>query len=168
MTTINVTGVSMGETSVLASAGEVRQSVPVKVKSANLLRYGPTSFGGMDVTVNPDGSLHVKGQLSEGYAYVYYDMDFPSLGVNPGDIVSFSPGNSEKNLTVELIAPRRGTSSQSITEGTVIDESGTNLRLRVYARNTPVDVDIRPMLNMGAESLPWMRPDVIDQEGGGQ
>lgn len=167
MTRFNITGVGMGGGDILFKTSAIVKSVPVSVKSSNLLRYGATSFGGMNIAVNDDGSLHVTGQLDANSKFIYYDMPLTDIGLTPGDTVSFSAGNSMKDLTVGLIAPRPNMASQSIGENTVIDAAVTELRLRIYARKSSVDVTIKPMLNHGSTVLPWMRPDDISYEGGG-
>lgn len=48
MGTIQVTGRAMGSTSLNLKAGTVTKTVPVTVKSINLLSYGPASGNGVD------------------------------------------------------------------------------------------------------------------------
>ena len=61
MAKLNITGVKPGSTSLKLTAGKVTKTVPVTVKSRNLLSYGPAEGNGLTATVNTDGSLHVTG-----------------------------------------------------------------------------------------------------------
>lgn len=61
MSKLNITGVKPGSTSLKLTAGKITKTVPITVKSSNLLSYGPASGNGLTATVNSDGSLHVTG-----------------------------------------------------------------------------------------------------------
>lgn len=80
MSTIQVTGRAMGSTSLNLKAGTITKTIPVSVKSRNLLSYGPASGNGLTATVNSDGSLHITGTASKQWAGVAWVFPCPVQG----------------------------------------------------------------------------------------
>lgn len=80
MGTIQVTGRAMGSTSLNLKAGTITKTIPVSVKSRNLLSYGPASGNGLTATVNSDGSLHITGTASKQWAGVAWVFPCPVQG----------------------------------------------------------------------------------------
>ncbi|MBT1161215.1 hypothetical protein [Bifidobacterium sp. SO1] len=123
-------------------------------------------IGGLTVTVNPDGSLHVTGVLDAAYNFVTWSIQLADIGVRAGDVLSFNAGDKPKSLQFELVGYRPGQASQSIGVNTILEPAVKYLTLRMQARTT-VDADLKPMLNKGANVLDWMPPDVTNASGGG-
>lgn len=167
MGTITLTGKTRGTTRLTVKAGGITTDTPVTVKSANLLAYGALEIGGLQVTVNPDGSLHVKGMLDAAYNFVTWNIQLADIGVKAGDTLSFSAGDKPTTLQFELVGYRPGQASQSIGVNTILDPAVKWLTLRMRSR-TQVDADLKPMLNKGSSLLDWMSPDVTNASGGGR
>lgn len=80
MGALSITGKSMGSTSLVLQAGTVTKTIPVSVKSRNLLSYGPASDNGLTATVNSDGSLHITGTASKTVGGRGVDVPMPRAG----------------------------------------------------------------------------------------
>ena len=77
---IRVTGLLMGSTSLDIKAGSVTKTIPVTVKSRNLLSYGPAEGNGLTATVNSDGSLHVTGTATGQWRGLSWTFPCPVQG----------------------------------------------------------------------------------------
>lgn len=77
---IRVTGLLMGSTSLDIKAGSVTKTIPVTVKSINLLSYGPAEGNGLTATVNTDGSLHVTGTATGQWRGLSWTFPCPVHG----------------------------------------------------------------------------------------
>lgn len=166
---IRVTGLRMGSTSLDIKAGSVTKTIPVTVKSRNLLSYGPASGNGLTATVNSDGSLHVTGTASRQWTGLMWTFPCPVQGT-----VKLS-GTSIAGLdfNVKCLDARGqqlgdqmnlGNSVMAIPAGTV------SLFLNVIsteATPTAKDGDIQIQLESGTTAHDWMRPDNTSLSGGG-
>lgn len=80
MGAISITGKSVGATSLKLTAGKITKTVPITVKSINLLSYGPAEGNGLTATVNSDGSLHVTGTATGQWRGVSWTFPCPVQG----------------------------------------------------------------------------------------
>lgn len=165
---IRVTGLLMGSTSLDIKAGSVTKTIPVTVKSRNLLSYGPASGNGLIVTVNSDGSLHVTGTATGQWRGVSWTFPCPAQGT-----VKLS-GTSIAGLSFSIKCfdakgqqlgdqMNLGNSVMAIPAGTV------SLFLNVIsAEATPTAKvgDLRIQLESGTTAHDWMRPDNTSLRGG--
>lgn len=165
---INITGVKPGSTSLKLTAGTVTKTVPVTVKSINLLSYGPASGNGLTATVNSDGSLHVKGTSTKQWAGLSWTFPCPVQGT-----VKLS-GTSIAGLSFNIkcldakgqqlgAQINLGNSVMAIPAGTV------SLFLNVISNEatpTSKDGDIRVQLESGDTAHDWMKPDNTSLRGG--
>lgn len=169
MGTIQVTGRAMGSTSLNLKAGTITKTVPVTVKSINLLSYGPASGSGLTATVNSDGSLHVTGTASRQWAGLSWTFPCPVQG-----IVILSRPTSLDGLTVSVKCfdakgGQLGAQINVVNAGTV--PAGTvSLRFEILcteATPTAKDGDLRVQLESGDTAHDWMKPDNTSLKGGG-
>ena len=102
---IRVTGLLMGSTSLDIKAGSVTKTIPVTVKSRNLLAYGPASGNGLTVTVAQDGSLDFSSGTESVPLYkgVRWEFDVPEGIVGVPLIISYT-GNVPGNLIIGIYA----------------------------------------------------------------
>lgn|GEM_PF-479689 len=167
---IRVTGLLMGSTSLDIKAGSVTKTIPVTVKSRNLLSYGPASGNGLTATVNSDGSLHVTGTATRQWrglswtfpCLVQGTVKFSVTGGISGLVCNVKCLDANDNQLGEQINTTN--SVMAIPAGTV------SLFLNVIsAETTPTakDSDIRVQLESGDTAHDWMKPDNTSLKGGG-
>lgn len=172
MTTITITGKQPGKTDVTISSTvnpAVKTVVPVTVLSRNLLSYGPASGNGLTVTVNSDGSLHVKGTASSQWAGIRWTFPCPVHGA-----VILSRPTSIDGLTVSVkcLDAKGGQLGDQINTGNVgtVPASTVSLRFEILASEaTPTEKngDLRVQLESGDTAHDWMKPDNTSLVGGG-
>lgn len=170
MGTIQVTGRAMGSTSLNLKAGTVTKTVPVTVKSINLLSYGPASGNGLTATVNSDGSLHVTGTATRQWRGVSWKFPCPVQGT-----VKFSLSGDFSGLACNvkcLDANDNQLGEQINTSNSVatIPAGTVSLFLNVIsteATPTARDGDLRIQLESGDTAHDWMKPDNTSLRGGG-
>lgn len=169
MGTIQVTGRAMGSTSLNLKAGTVTKTVPVTVKSINLLSYGPASGNGLTATVNSDGSLHVTGTATRQWRGVSWKFPCPVQGT-----VKFSLSGDFSGLACNvkcLDANDNQLGEQINTSNSVatIPAGTVSLFLNVIsteATPTARDGDLRIQLESGDTAHDWMKPDNTSLRGG--
>ena len=165
---IRVTGLLMGSTSLDIKAGSVTKTIPVTVKSRNLLSYGPAEGSGLTATVNTDGSLHVTGTAAGQWRGVSWTFPCPVQGT-----VKLS-GTSIAGLSFNIKCldakgkqlgdqMNLGNSVMAIPAGTV--SLFLNV-ISVEATPTAKAGDIRIQLESGTTAHDWMRPDNTSLMGG--
>lgn len=166
---IRVTGLLMGSTSLDIKAGSVTKTIPVTVKSRNLLSYGPAEGNGLTATVNTDGSLHVTGTATGQWRGLSWTFPCPVQGT-----VILSRPTSIDGLTVSvkcLDADGGQLGAQVIVGNAVAIPAGTvSLRFEILsseATPTAKDGDFRVQLESGDTAHEWMRPDNTSLRGGG-
>lgn len=167
---IRVTGLLMGSTSLDIKAGTITKTVPVTVKSINLLSYGPAEGNGLTVTVNSDGSLHVTGTATGQWRGVSWTFPCPVQGtvkLSGTSIAGLSFNIKCLNAKGQQLGDQMnlGNSVMAIPAGTV------SLFLNIIsAEATPTakDGDIRIQLESGDTAHEWMRPDNTSLSGGGE
>lgn len=167
MGTIQVTGRAMGSTSLNLKAGTITKTVPVTVKSINLLSYGPASGSGLTATVNSDGSLHVTGTASRQWAGLSWTFPCPVQG-----IVILSRPTSLDGLTVSVkcFDAKGGQLGAQVIAGnaSAVPAGTVSLRFEILcteATPTAKDGDLRVQLEFGDTAHEWMRPDNTSLRG---
>lgn len=166
---IRVTGLLMGSTSLDIKAGSVTKTIPVTVKSRNLLSYGPAEGNGLTATVNSDGSLHVTGTATRQWCGVSWKFPCPVQ-----DTVKFSitGGISGLACNVKCLDANDNQLGEQInnTNSVMAIPAGTvSLFLNVIsteATSTAKDGDLRVQLESGDTAHEWMRPDNTSLRGG--
>ena len=165
---IRVTGLLMGSTSLDIKAGSVTKTIPVTVKSRNLLSYGPAEGNGLTATVNTDGSLHVTGTATGQWRGLSWTFPCPVQGT-----VILSRPTSIDGLTVSvkcLDADGGQLGAQVIVGNATAVPAGTvSLRFEILcteATPTAKDGDLRIQLESGTTAHDWMRPDNTSLRGG--
>lgn len=169
MSKLNITGVKPGSTSLKLTAGKITKTVPITVKSRNLLSYGPASGNGLTATVNSDGSLHVTGTATRQWRGVVWTFPCPVQGT-----VKLS-GTSIAGLSFSikfLDAKGHQLEGQVISGGNAVAiPAGTvSLRFEILSNEatpTAKDGDLRVQLESGDTAHEWMRPDNTSLKGGG-
>lgn len=166
---IRVTGLLMGSTSLDIKAGSVTKTIPVTVKSRNLLSYGPASGNGLTATVNSDGSLHVTGTAVKQWAGLSWKFPCPVHGT-----VILSRPTSVDGLTVSVkcLDAKGGQLGSQLNAGNagVIPAGTVSLRFEILcteATPTAKDGDLRIQLESGDTARDWMKPDNTSLRGGG-
>lgn len=169
MGALSITGVKPGSTSLKLTAGTVTKTVPVNVKSRNLLSYGPAEGNGLTATVNSDGSLHVKGTASSQWAGIRWTFPCPVQGT-----VTLSRPTSIDGLTVSVkcLDAKGGQLGAQINTGNAgtVPAGTVSLRFEILSNEaTPTmkDGDFRVQLESGDTAHEWMRPDNTGLRGGG-
>lgn len=169
MGTIQVTGRAMGSTSLNLKAGTITKTVPVTVKSINLLSYGPASSNGLTATVNSDGSLHVTGTASRQWTGLSWTFPCPVQGT-----VILSRPTSLDGLTVSVkcLDAKGGQLGAQINTGNArtVPAGTVSLRFEILANEaTPTEKngDLRVQLESGDTAHDWMKPDNTSLKGGG-
>lgn len=169
MGALSITGKSMGSTSLVLKAGAITKTIPVSVKSRNLLSYGPASGNGLTATVNSDGSLHVKGTASSQWAGIRWTFPCPVHGA-----VTLSRPTSIDGLTVSVkcLDAKGGQLGAQINTGNAgtVPAGTVSLRFEILSTEaTPTlkDGDIRVQLESGDTAHEWMKPDNTGLRGGG-
>ncbi|KFI84480.1 hypothetical protein BREU_1255 [Bifidobacterium reuteri DSM 23975] len=180
MSTIRITGKQPGTTNVTIASTvnpAVKTVVPVTVKSLNLLRYGPASGNGLNVTVNKDGSLDLASAqaIEVGKGVVWPALDLTAyigktltLGYEgdlaglPGVIVSLRKADGSDGTGIY-----QGRNNQPLT---VTADNAKTLHLRIYKGGenaTALNGNLKIRLTEGSAPQAWMRPDVTNISGGG-
>lgn len=169
MSKLNITGVKPGSTSLKLTAGKITKTVPITVKSRNLLSYGPAEGNGLTATVNSDGSLHVTGAASRQWAGLSWTFPCPVQG-----IVILSRPTSVDGLTVSVkcLDAKGGQLGAQINTGNAgtVPAGTVSLRFEILATEatpTAKDGDLRIQLESGDTGHEWMRPDNTSLRGGG-
>ena len=165
---IRVTGLLMGSTSLDIKAGSVTKTIPVTVKSRNLLSYGPASANGLTATVNTDGSLHVTGTASRQWAGLAWTFPCPVQGtvkLSGTSIAGLSFNIKCLDAKGQQLGDQMnlGNSVMAIPAGTV------SLFLNVISNEatpTAKDGDLRIQLESGDTAHDWMKPDNTSLKGG--
>lgn len=170
MGALSITGKSMGSTSLNLKAGTITKTIPVSVKSRNLLSYGPASGNGLTATVNSDGSLHVKGTSTKQWAGLAWKFPCPVQGTvilrSPTPI----PGLTGSAKFLDAKGQPLGNQVVSGSNAMAIPAGTVNLRFEILcteATPTAKDGDLRIQLESGDTGHDWMRPDNTSLRGGG-
>ena len=165
---IRVTGLLMGSTSLDIKAGSVTKTIPVTVKSRNLLSYGPAEGNGLTATVNTDGSLHVTGTATGQWRGLSWTFPCPVQGT-----VILSRPTSIDGLTVSVkcLDAKGGQLGAQINSGNATAVPAGTVRLRfeiLCTETTPTakDGDLRIQLESGDTGHDWMKPDNTSLRGG--
>lgn len=168
---IRVTGLLMGSTSLDIKAGSVTKTIPVTVKSRNLLSYGPAEGSGLTATVNSDGSLHVTGTATGQWRGLSWTFPCPVQGTVILRDPTFIAGLS---TSVKFLDAKGHQLDGQVTSGgnAVAIPAGTvSLRFEILSREatpTAKDGDLRVQLESGDTAHEWMRPDNTSLRGGGE
>ena len=169
MGALSITGKSMGSTSLVLQAGTVTKTIPVSVKSRNLLSYGPASDNGLTATVNSDGSLHITGTASKQWAGVAWTFPFPVQGNvtlrTPTSITGLS-------VNVKFLDAKGNLLGSQLVSGksAAVPANTVSLRFEILSSEATPTLktgDIRAQLESGDTAHDWMKPDVTSLEGGG-
>lgn len=166
---IRVTGLLMGSTSLDIKAGSVTKTIPVTVKSRNLLSYGPASGSGLTATVNTDGSLHVTGAAARQWAGVTWTFPCP---VQETMILHTRVSISGLTFSVKFLDAKGNPLGDQLTSNgaAMAAPDGTvSLRLDLLcyeATPTMKNGDIKVQLESGDTAHEWMRPDNTSLRGG--
>lgn len=173
MGALSITGIKPGSTSLKLTAGKITKTVPVTVKSRNLLAYGPASGNGLTVTVAQDGSLDFSSgtesvPLNKG---VSWKFDVPEDIVGVPLIISYTgdvPGKLIISLYVNaksLGGVYQGKNNTVVT----IPKGTTRVELRILRGGLTagsVSGNLKIQLELGNTAHEWMKPDVTSLEGG--
>lgn len=169
MGALSITGKSMGSTSLVLQAGTVTKTIPVSVKSRNLLSYGPASDNGLTATVNSDGSLHITGTASKQWAGVAWTFPCPVQGNvtlrTPTSITGLS-------VNVKFLDAKGNLLGSQLVSGksAAVPANTVSLRFEILSSEaTPTlkNGDIRAQLESGDTAHDWMKPDNTSLRGGG-
>lgn len=166
---IRVTGLLMGSTSLDIKAGSVTKTIPVTVKSRNLLSYGPAEGNGLTATVNSDGSLHVTGTATGQWRGVSWKFPCPVQGTVK---FSITGGISGLACNVKCLGANDDQLGEQINNANsvmAIPAGTVSLFLNVIsteATPTAKDGDLRIQLESGTTAHEWMRPDNTSLSGG--
>lgn len=170
MGALSITGKSMGSTSLVLKAGAITKTIPVSVKSRNLLSYGPAEGNGLTATVNSDGSLHVKGTSTKQWAGLAWKFPCPVQGTvilrSPTPI----PGLTGSVKFLDAKGQPLGNQVVSGSNAMAVPAGTVNLRFEILcteATPTAKDGDLRIQLESGDTAHDWMRPDNTSLRGGG-
>lgn len=168
MGALSITGKSMGSTSLVLQAGTVTKTIPVSVKSRNLLSYGPASDNGLTATVNSDGSLHITGTASKQWAGVAWTFPCPVQGNvtlrTPTSITGLS-------VNVKFLDAKGNLLGSQLVSGksAAVPANTVSLRFEILSSEaTPTlkNGDIRAQLESGDTAHDWMKPDNTSLKGG--
>lgn len=166
---IRITGLLMGSTSLDIKAGSVTKTIPVTVKSRNLLSYGPAEGNGLTATVNTDGSLHVTGTAARQWTGLVWTFPCPVQGTVILRNLTFIAGLS---TSVKFLDARgHQLEGQVISGGAAVAvPAGTvSLRFEILSNEaTPTmkNGDLKVQLESGDTAHEWMRPDNTSLRGG--
>lgn len=168
---IRITGLLMGSTSLDIKAGSVTKTIPVTVKSRNLLSYGPAEGNGLTATVNTDGSLHVTGTATGQWRGLSWTFPCPVQG---NVILSRPTSIDGLTVSVKFLDAKGHQLGGQVTSGgnAVAIPAGTvSLRFEIMsseATPTAKDGDLRVQLESGDTAHDWMKPDNTSLKGGGR
>lgn len=166
---IRVTGLLMGSTSLDIKAGSVTKTIPVTVKSRNLLSYGPASGNGLTATVNSDGSLHVTGTPTRQWTGLSWTFHIP---VQETMILRTSVFISGLSFSVKFLDARgKPLGGQLVSNGAAMAAPDGTVSLRLdllssEATPTMKNGDLKVQLESGNTAHEWMRPDNTSLRGG--
>lgn len=172
MGNITVSGVAMGATSLNITASghpDVRASVPVTVRSRNLLSYGPAEGNGWAAAVNTDGSLHIAGTAAGQWQGLGWTFDAP---VTTGTIRLTQRENVAGLSSSLKFYDRSGQRvGGQLTNGMTIaiPEGTVRWRLELLCNTASpamTDTDLHLQVETGDTAHEWMRPDVTNLSGG--
>ena len=166
---IRVTGLLMGSTSLDIKAGSVTKTIPVTVKSRNLLSYGPASGKGLTVTVNSDGSLHVTGTATGQWKGVSWTFPCPVQGTVILRSPTFIAGLTASVKFLDAKGHQLDGQAVSGSNAVAIPAGTVSLRFEILsseATPTAKDGDLRVQLESGDTAHEWMRPDNTSLRGG--
>ena len=166
---IRVTGLLMGSTSLDIKAGSITKTIPVTVKSINLLSYGPASGNGLTVTVNSDGSLHVTGTATRQWRGVAWKFPCPVQGTVKFSITGGISGLACNVKCLDANDDQLGEQINNANSVMAIPAGTVSLFLNVIsseATPTAKDGDFRIQLESGTTAHDWMRPDNTSLRGG--
>lgn len=170
MGALSITGIKPGSTSLKLTAGTITKTVPVTVKSINLLSYGPASGNGLTATVNTDGSLHVTGAAARPWAGLVWTFPCPVQGTVILRDPTFIAGLSTR---VKFLDAKGHQLDGQVTSGgnAVAIPAGTvSLRFEILsseATPTAKDGDLRVQLESGDTAHDWVKPDNTSLKGWG-
>lgn len=167
---IRVTGLLMGSTSLNIKAGTITKTVPVTVKSINLLSYGPAEGDGLTATVNSDGSLHVTGTATRQWRGLSWTFPCPVQGTVKLSITGGISGLACNVKCLDANDNQLGEQINNANSVMAIPAGTVSLFLNVIsseATPTAKDVDLRIQLESGTTAHDWMRPDNTSLKGGG-
>ena len=167
---IRVTGLLMGSTSLDIKAGSVTKTIPVPVKSRNLLSYGPAEGNGLTATVNSDGSLHVTGTATRQWRGVSWKFPCPVQGTVKFSITGGISGLACNVKCLDANDNQLGEQINNTNSVMAIPVGTVSLFLNVIsteATPTAKDGDIQIQLESGNTAHEWMRPDNTSLRGGG-
>lgn len=166
---IRVTGLLMGSTSLDIKAGSVTKTIPVTVKSRNLLSYGPAEGNGLTATVNSDGSLHVTGTATRQWRGVAWKFPCPVQGTVKFSITGGISGLACNVKCLDANDNQLGEQINNTNSVMAIPAGTVSLFLNVIsteATPTAKDGDLRIQLESGTTAHEWMRPDSTSLGGG--
>ncbi|PLS23759.1 hypothetical protein BLI708_00440 [Bifidobacterium imperatoris] len=172
---LSITGKAMGSTSLDLKAGTITKTIPVSVRSTNLLAYGPASGNNLNVTVAKDGSLDLASteaiEIGKGVQWPALDLSeyvgrTLCLGFD-GDlapqalVIVLRDANEQNGVVVYT-----GNNNQTFT----VTEANKNTLMLKFVRGG-VDAgimtgNIKIRLTIGDTPQTWMRPDVTNLSGG--
>lgn len=167
---IRVTGLLMGSTSLDIKAGSVTKTIPVTVKSRNLLSYGPAEGNGLTATVNSDGSLHVTGTATRQWRGLSWTFPCPVQGTVKLSITGGISGLACNVKCLDANDSQLGEQINNANSVMAIPAGTVSLFLNVIsteATPTAKDGDIRIQLESGTTAHDWMRPDNTSLRGRG-
>ena len=170
MGALSITGIKPGSTSLKLTAGKITKTVPVTVKSINLLSYGPAEGNGLTATVNSDGSLHVTGTATGQWRGVSWTFPCPVQGTVILRSPTFIAGLSASVKFLDAKGHQLGGQVVSGNNAVAIPAGTVSLRFEILsseATPTAKDGDLRVQLESGDTAHEWMRPDNTSLRGGG-
>lgn len=167
---IRITGLLMGSTSLDIKAGSVTKTIPVTVKSRNLLSYGPAEGNGLTATVNSDGSLHVTGTAARQWAGLAWRFPCPVQGTVILRKSTFIAGLDASVKFLDAKGHQLGGQVTPDGAAVAVPAGTVSLRFEILSNEaTPTlkDGDLRVQLESGTTAHDWMRPDNTSLSGGG-
>ena len=170
MSKLNITGVKPGSTSLKLTAGKITKTVPITVKSRNLLSYGPASGNGLTATVNSDGSLHVTGTATRQWRGVVWKFPCPVQGTVKFRLSSDISGLAVNVKCVDASDNQLGEQMNASNSVMAIPDGTVSLFLNIISNEatpTSKDADIHVQLESGDTAHDWMKPDNTSLKGGG-
>lgn len=170
MSKLNITGVKPGSTSLKLTAGKITKTVPITVKSRNLLSYGPASGNGLTATVNSDGSLHVTGTATRQWRGVVWKFPCPVQGTVKFSLTGDISGLAVNVKCVDASDNQLGEQINTSNSVMAIPDGTVSLFLNVISNEatpTAKDGDLRVQLESGDTAHDWMKPDNTSLKGGG-
>lgn len=169
MGALSITGIKPGSTSLKLTAGKVTKTIPVTVKSRNLLSYGPATGNGLTATVNGDGSLHVTGTATHQWAGLSWMFPCPVQGNVILRTPTFIAGLIASVKFLDAKGHQLGGQVTSGSNSAAIPAGTVSLRFEILANEaTPTEKngDLRVQLESGTTAHDWMRPDNTSLRGG--